>query len=208
MTKSFKLIGILSVAIFLVIWGCVSYGHMASFDTDISGAFYNIRSAGLTSLMQIITYIGNWQGVVIILMLLLIYPETRYKYGIFAFSSVVIAQIVKTLIKEFVKRPRPAESLHLIVQHGYSFPSGHAITAMALFGALFILLNDKDTAYSKRIFLMTVTAMMPILIGISRIYLGVHYPSDVLAGWVGGIATVCMSILVVNAWLKRRKKYE
>ena len=114
-------------------------GRFIAFDGDVSRFFYDLRSNGLTGIMILITYISNWEEVSIICLLLLMYPQTRIRYGIPVISAVALAQIFKTIVKETARRARPDESLHLIVQKGYSFPSGHAITGMALFGVLFIL---------------------------------------------------------------------
>lgn len=195
---------------FAILWIMMYQGRFTAFDGDVSRFFYDLRSNGLTGIMILITYISNWEEVSIICLLLLMYPQTRIRYGIPVISAVALAQIFKTIVKETARRARPDESLHLIVQKGYSFPSGHAITGMALFGVLFILVLRYFEKGMKKNILLAGAVIIPPAIGISRIYLGVHYPSDVLAGWIGGIVVVCVIAIFMEKieWDKRWNTYE
>ena len=107
-----------------------------------------------------------------------------------------------SLVKEIVQRPRPDESIRLVTESGYSFPSGHSMVSMAFYGFLLWLVwrYEKDPVV-KRICMWGYAALI-LLVGISRIYLGVHYASDVLAGfcvsvaWLGVYTKVAVPLLI------------
>ncbi|WP_162428495.1 phosphatase PAP2 family protein [Pontibacter pudoricolor] len=107
--------------------------------------------------------------------------------------------------KTFISRARPADVAYYQVEH-YSFPSGHATTAMALFGLLayFIYRHNRDKPYRK--FIVWAAAILILLVGFSRIYLGVHFLSDVLAGFILGFLWALVGISLSEVMLHRRKR--
>lgn len=102
--------------------------------------------------------------------------------------------MLNKLIKTAVQRPRPDDVVHLISEGGFSFPSGHSITSMFVFGLLIFLVRSNVRNKTAANVLTAVLSIPMILIGLSRIYLGVHYPTDVLAGWCLGIAVTAAVI--------------
>lgn len=106
----------------------------------------------------------------------------------FALSLVLVSGIVNPVLKTFFHRVRPTVLPHLVVEHSFSFPSGHAITSMLLYGVVLFALKDFITTRPVRLAVQILLGVLIFLIGISRIYLGVHYPSDVLAGWLLGLS--------------------
>ena len=86
------------------------------------------------------------------------------------------------LIKYIIKRPRPPQRLHLVKETNYSFPSGHSMSAMIGYGLLIIEVYRSSLKYKKPI--ITILTIIIFLIGLSRIYLGVHYFSDVIGGFL------------------------
>ena len=99
-----------------------------------------------------------------------------------SFFHLLIIQGMNRIIKALVKRPRPPQIYHLVKETNYSFPSGHSMSAMIGYGLLVLEVQKSSLKYKKviEIFLM----MMIFLIGLSRIYLGVHYFSDVIGGFL------------------------
>jgi undecaprenyl-diphosphatase len=166
------------------------------FDDPVRNLFYDARSPGLTTLMELITYAGQWPTIVVICLLLLIYPKTRSAYGIPATMAAILTQLLEKTIKNIVCRPRPDISLHLVEQGGYSFPSGHSITSMAVYLLLFILIMAYMKSGGKKTALLIITLFLSFGVGISRIYVGVHFPSDVLAGWFGGLMMIAVVLLI------------
>ncbi|MGF9700528.1 MULTISPECIES: phosphatase PAP2 family protein [Paenibacillus] len=114
-------------------------------------------------------------------------------YGYVILGSFAVMWLLNTGLKEIFRRSRP-ELDHLMVVHGYSFPSGHAMISMGFYGMFFVIWAIERQRRSASIILPIVCGIGFIgLIGISRIMLGVHYPTDVFAGFVAGLAwLVCM----------------
>ncbi len=116
--------------------------------------------------------------------------------------AALISHMINRFVKYRVLRARPDKTLHLISQGGYSFPSGHAMTGISFYGTLaYCLLRTakKNGKYAVpcRI-LAAALCLLIVLIGLSRIYLGVHYPSDVLAGWLLGGTFLATFVYILN----------
>lgn len=207
MTKKRGIIIIICLAVFAVIAWMVSSRDVLAFDTVIRQWFYSIRNDGLTSVLKIITYMGNWQSITIICILLLLYPKTRIHCGIPISIGAAAASIINNkIIKSIFQRPRPDESYHLIEQGGYSFASGHSITSIVVFGLL-IYFTRKYVMDKKKANILTILLAIPfIFIGLSRIYMGVHFPTDVLAGWSLGVIILIIIISIEQKYCKQKIK--
>jgi len=155
-------------------------------------------SPGLTSVMKFITHMGDPVVVFAICLVLFIIPYTRRKFVIPVAIAVSISAVLNFILKNIFARPRP-DILRLINETDYSFPSGHAMINMALY-AMIVILTIK---YAKSKFTKSVVTIYCIgitfLIGLSRIYLGVHYTTDILGGWCFGLI---ISICVYVFWSK------
>ena len=101
----------------------------------------------------------------------------------FSANFVVVAGIANPLIKLFVMRSRPVLP-HLVVEHSYSFPSGHSAGSMILYGTLLFLLPSLIKKKWLATLLQLLLAFIIVSVGVSRIYLGVHFPSDILGGYL------------------------
>ncbi len=170
----------------------VQNGTAAAFDDAVRNFFYDLRRDWLTPVVKFITYLGNWQTITVLCLVLLALKPTRITYGVPVSVGAILVTVLNKWIKGLVQRPRPDEALHLIEQGGFSFPSGHSITSMFVFGMLIWLVrtNVKDRKTAN---ILTVLLAIPMIcVGLSRIYLGVHYPTDVLAGWCLGIAVIIL----------------
>jgi undecaprenyl-diphosphatase len=176
-----------SLLIFLVIAYAVGSGNSAGFDDPIRNFIYGLRAEGLNTLMEGITYLGNWQSVTIVCLLLLAYDKTRIPFGVLGATVAITDSLVNKGLKMLFERARPDDILPLIEQGGYSFPSGHSVTSMAFYGILLFLVQTRMEDRKKANALSLVLLLLIVLIGPSRIYLGVHYPTDVLAGWAEGV---------------------
>jgi len=131
--------------------------------------------------------IGSWQSITLICLICIF---LSYKKGIWISAHVVIVLILSQLAKSLVARPRPSK-IGLIVEHGYSFPSGHSMISFLLFGMIAYFLWNRNKLLSILIMIL------PMFIGISRIYLGVHYTTDVLAGFLFSFAYLCTVIQLI-----------
>lgn len=175
---------------------------------DIIG--YKIISTFLISdfVTPIAKFITNFGGAIFlsiatIALLLLIKNK---KIGLSIFSNIVIITILNQLLKKILRRPRPTE-FRIVEETGYSFPSGHSMVSMAFYGYLIYLIyryiKNKYIKWS----LIVLLSILICLIGISRIYLGVHYTSDVLGGFLLSISYLVVYIsLIKNLKIKNITK--
>jgi undecaprenyl-diphosphatase len=107
------------------------------------------------------------------------------------------------LLKELIGRPRPSVIPHLVEVQSLSFPSGHAMMSAVVYLTLGALLAQIVQEWALRVYFLTTALILTLLVGLSRVYLGVHYPTDVLAGWSAGLTWAILCWLVAR-WLQRR----
>ncbi|WP_417387015.1 phosphatase PAP2 family protein [Gimesia sp.] len=115
--------------------------------------------------------------------------------------------LVSSLLKHFISRPRPDVVPHLSEVYTSSFPSGHSMLSAVIYLTLGALLASVIPRTVLKVYVISVAILLTILVGLSRIYLGVHYPTDVIAGWIAGLswALFCWSIA---RWLQNRNQIE
>lgn len=203
------IVGIAALAVFIIVAYFVSTGRQLIFDTVIRGWFYSLRTEWLDPVIISLTYLGNTKTIIIICLILLILPQTRIHYGIPVSAAAIVASSFNSFMKIIFQRPRPDIGYHIIDQGGWSFPSGHSITSLVVFGLLIWLMHNAGATTStsryidkKRCSLdniLTVLLLIPCFgIGLSRIYVGVHYPTDVLGGWMLGIIVIIVTITIME----------
>lgn len=160
------------------------------FDRAILFFMYHHRAPWLTEAAEWLAHMGSPPVIVAMAAMAavvgLIWRKVRgaaWTLPIAVVGSGVIIQGVKM----FVQRPRPSFFTPLLHEAGFSFPSGHSLIAMVVYGLLgyFVLHLFKNRA--ARLLVRIVTVLIVIAIGVSRVYVGVHYPTDVLAGWTAGV---------------------
>ena len=133
-----------------------------------------------TQVMKVITWFGSATCLILLTIILFIVLKNKIT-GFLIAINLVIVTILNQLLKFVLQRPRP-DDYRLIDESGYSFPSGHSMISMAFYGYLiYLIYKSKFNKYVK-IILITIFVFLILFIGISRIYLGVHYTSDVIAG--------------------------
>ena len=156
----------------------------------------NLRTDVLNSVFKFITSLGDG-GVIWIALtaILLFYPKTR-KVGLMCAFALIFSHIANnTILKNLICRPRPFDSLAnltVLIEKptSFSFPSGHTASSFACAWVMFRKLPGKFGVPA---------IILAALIGFSRLYIGVHYPSDVLAGMLGGILMSCLAMMVVES---------
>jgi undecaprenyl-diphosphatase len=133
----------------------------------------------------------------------------RGKWGAFCLviGSIAGGAILSTLMKRGFDRPRPDQSMHLDVVTSLSFPSGHSMLAAVTYFTLGALLARTTSDRRIKAYFLTIAVLLAVTIGITRIYLGVHFPTDVLAGWCAGIAWALVCSLLAR-WLQRQGTIE
>ena len=152
-----------------------------------------------TPIAKFITNFGGAIFLAILTIVLFILIKNK-KIGVSIFSNLVIITALNQLLKNILQRPRPTE-YRIIEETGYSFPSGHSMISMAFYGYLiYLIYKYVKNKYVKWIS-MALLSLLICSIGISRIYLGVHYTSDVLGGFLISISYLVIYISAVNKFL-------
>ena len=136
--------------------------------------------------------------------LFLVYVKRRAEAAWLA-GSVLGASVMNAGLKSMLHRPRPELVPHLAVVSNASFPSGHAMISAAIYLTVGAMLAETQPRRTARIFLMAFSGLLVVLIGVSRIYLGVHWPSDVLASWCLG-SVWALVVFVANRALRARTR--
>lgn len=167
------------------------------FDDVVYKTVSNIISNPVTSIFMVVTNLGGAIGIITITILILVF-ERKKQYKFYIIFNLVMVTIANQIIKYIVQRPRPIEH-RIIDQFGYSFPSGHSMVSMAFYGFLIYLIYKRVKNKYLKWGLCTILSFLILLIGISRIYLGVHYASDVIGGF-------CLSMAYLIAYIKMIEK--
>lgn len=180
-------------------------GRTARYDDQIRAIVHQQSTPALTLSMRVFTTIGSppvlWP-LVAIAAALFWYAGWRGE-TLLLIVSMLGALALDAALKLAFHRPRPMPFFDLAVPYTYSYPSGHAMFALCFYGALAWLTIRHVRSRPGRVFIWGAAALFTILIGFSRIYLGVHYPSDVLAGYC--VAFIWMSVVATGARLRARR---
>lgn len=169
---------------------------------DIIG--YKLISTFLISdfVTPIAKFITNFGGAIFLsiatVMLFLLIKNK--KIGLSIISNIVIITVLNQLLKRILQRPRPTE-FRIVEEKGYSFPSGHSMVSMAFYGYLIYLIYRYIKNKYVKWTLITILSILICLIGISRIYLGVHYTSDILGGFLLSISYLVIYISSIKKLL-------
>lgn len=187
-------VGSLAALVFLYLLQELGEGELMRLDQSAYQlVVVQLRTTWLTPIMQSISELAL--PVVLIVMLLAVeaFAPGR-RPGLCAAINLIAAVALNLILKELVHRPRP-EGFRLIAESGYSFPSGHSMVAMAFYGLLAWMVWHYERDRFVRYLCVSGFCLVIVLIGLSRIYLGVHYASDVLAGF-------CVSIIWLVIYTK------
>jgi undecaprenyl-diphosphatase len=168
-------------------------GAVQGFDNHVTSFVVAHRTMGLNAAMKTLTWLGSWVAVLVAagLMLLLVLRR-RLSVGFFLLAVAAWAgtQGGTTLAKNVVQRSRPPEDLRLVSAHGWSWPSGHTATATLLFAILATVVWMLTTSGRLRLLAVVNWIFVAIAVAFSRVELGVHWTTDVLA-----------SVVLATAWL-------
>ena len=173
-------------------------GPAADFDDTVRLGVHSLASPLLTLAMRALTWMG---APVTLIGLVLGLAALLWRWGLRQRAwlppvALALAEALTEPAKYLVRRPRPEPWFGLHAPESWSFPSGHSLDSTVCYLACGAALLPLIGARSERVALMAICTAMPLLIGISRIYLGVHWPTDVLTGWVAG---ACAALGLIRA---------
>ena len=193
--KNYKcfVVSLLALVIFIVILINVLNGNVSGFDATIYNAINALKCNFMTGFFKAITRFGDEEILITIAIICLIFIKNRKIGGIIAINLVSVG-LLNHILKEIVQRQRPPLELRMVEESSFSFPSGHAMASLAFYGLIIYFISKK--AKNKNIACISLSLLI-FLVGISRIYLGVHYASDVLAGFLISIVYLTLYITFV-----------
>lgn len=188
---------ILALILLLIFGGMlflVKSGYAYYFDDPVREFIYGLRADWLTAFFKGVTFLADPWTLVVLCAVLLIFPKTTLRFGIPISIATGLGALAHKGLKHLIMRPRPDDVVALVSESSYSFPSGHANAGLIFYFFLAFLIGRylkqkkmDDIAH----LIYVIAAIIVFLIGISRIYLGVHFPSDIIAGWcLGGILLI------------------
>ncbi len=193
--------------------GIVLFGVMAvlqaqelpALDREVSAVITAWQAPWLTSFFTSVTLFADWRWMAALGLgaLLVVHPWYR---GLRLGAVALLAGGSNQLLKLIFGRQRPEEQGMLVSAGGYSFPSGHAMMAAAVYGLLIWAVWRTAWPFCRKAGATAALLVWIALIGLSRIYLGVHYPSDVLAGFGGGMAVLAVSLLAFRFFSRQKGK--
>lgn len=179
-------------------------GGAVRFDDAVRAWVHQFASPSLTSAMVVISALGSQVLAVAVVIALVIFLRLKWRRAaIWLLLTVACGLVLELTLKYAYHRPRPAPFFGA-VPHTYSFPSGHSLMSFCIYGVLAGLLSHRIRSAAVRIMVWILAAALVAAIGVSRIYLGMHYPSDVIAGYLA--AAVWVSALLAADHVRKRKR--
>ena len=194
------------ILLLLMGWLCQEVWEKESFSFDVAIllSIHQWATPQLDNLMLALTRLGDPKWVITIVSVTLVWLGSKRRFPEMVLFTIALmgALILNTGMKLFFAKPRPELWSRLIPEISFSFPSGHALGSMVLYGVLAYLLSRLFPQKSSIFY--SVAAVVIGAIGLSRLYLGVHWPTDVFAGYGVGLLWLIMSIAVFN-WQTQMK---
>ncbi|MCS4485418.1 phosphatase PAP2 family protein [Staphylococcus americanisciuri] len=198
---------ILTLVVTMVILTTIGFYHQSTVgewvDHHVYSSIIASKSPVMTAVFLTVTYIGEAVSMVI-LTTLIVLLLIRYQYrveALFLALTMILSGLTNPILKHIFNRERPSV-MRLIDISGLSFPSGHAMGATAFFGSL-CYISLRIIKGQARIWLSILCILMIPFICASRIYLGVHYPTDIIAGIMGGLFFIVLTQLILRKPLHR-----
>ncbi len=189
-------VGLACAIAFLVLGMLVVRRGGLAFDEPLATALQSLPVP--VGFWEACTFLGAEILVLIGIALFLAAAVSRRVHLAIIVALVLIAGALFTeVVKELVARPRPTAN-PLVSAPGYSFPSGHTLNSTVTYGILALVAWRSRLSLAVRRAVLILAVILPVLIGLSRIALGVHWPTDVLAGWLAGVAFVALAATLVR----------
>ncbi|MFJ7724793.1 phosphatase PAP2 family protein [Neobacillus sp. NPDC097160] len=208
--KSHLIIGfifsLVCVVGFCVLSLLISDHKIINFDSNVIAAIQGLETPWLTKVMKFFTFVGSTPVVIIlsILLIIFLYKVLHHRLELILFVSAIIGSaVINQVLKQVFHRVRP--NFHRLIDiSGFSFPSGHAMNAFTVYVIISFLLWRHIPSKWGRGLLICLSAVMILAIGISRIYLGVHYPSDIIGGYLASGFWLAVAIWFFQYYKEKR----
>lgn len=197
------------ILIFSFIFGMIAFFHESRLgkwiDNEVYEFIYSSESFITTSIMLGYTTIGEvWSMILLSLLVVCYLMLKRMKIEALFFAlAMMLSGALNPILKNIFDRERPT-LLRLIDITGFSFPSGHAMGSATFFGSIAFLVSRSESQYKPYIIGLAVFTVL--MISSSRVYLGVHYPTDVIAGMLGGVICILLTRVFLNKLIDNRSQ--
>ncbi|HEY6273559.1 MAG TPA: phosphatase PAP2 family protein [Terriglobales bacterium] len=200
-------LAVAALSLFLFAWIAEKMlaGATMHFDLGVRSWVHQFASPNMTRAMIVISLLGYDILIVELVIALAVFLYLGWRYAAAWLAvSVAGALVLDLVLKYSFQRPRP-QPFFGAAPHSYSFPSGHALCSFCFYGVLAGLIAARTRSMFLRVSVGIIAAVLVAAIGISRIYLGMHYPSDVIAGYLGA-AIWGSTLLILDRWRPRRRR--
>lgn len=179
---------------------------IVSFDSSVAIWFHEHAIRVATGLMGAITELGGTRVLTLVTFVAtaLLMRARRFSHAALMVAALVGGQALNWLLKTLFERPRPSFGDPITTAAGFSFPSGHAMVSLTVYGALAFVIAARVRSPRLRAGVAGLALGLVLSIGLSRVYLGVHYVSDVLAAYTAGMAWLMLCALALLAASRRR----
>jgi membrane-associated phospholipid phosphatase len=165
------------------------------------------QTPGLTRVALAVSFLGNSPTVAVLTVVVAaVLFRLRSHRRLYMFLATMIGgSLLNVALKLYFHRARPTEFPRLTTAHGYSFPSGHSMGSMLFYGSLaYVVYFTIERHRAWRVAAVAACLTLVVLVGGSRVYLGVHYLSDVVAGFAAGLFWICVCLSGTEAWVRIR----
>ena len=197
MSKKKLTLVICAVVLFLILAFAIKADYLYGFESWVYNEATEHMSDALTKVLIVITNIGGPIGIMCICGIIFAIPKLRNRIAIPVSVTITISFLLNILLKKIFARERP-DILRLVSESFYSFPSGHAMINMALYSILIFYAYNLVKSKKIRCLIYLVLTSLVLLIGFTRIYLGVHYAGDILGGWLMGLVVSIITYAVLK----------
>lgn len=189
---------VLGLAAIVLTQAVVHHGALATLDGPFRDWVIDHRNWFLTEVMVAASRFGSVPSLIVIALAAAAWLALRGRKdaALLVIGGSAGAFALGPVLKAIVERPRPALSDHVVFVDSWSYPSGHSLNSMAVLGLLTVLAVRARPGRVRRTLIIVLGVFLVAVVGFSRVYLGVHWPSDVLAGWLIGVLwlTICFAI--------------
>jgi undecaprenyl-diphosphatase len=201
--------------IFAAIAGEVKEGETLPFDRELLLAMRrpgDLAPKGSPQFQEMARDVTALGGIVVLSLITLttatfLALDGKGRMAGFVCASIATGTIAAAILKDFFHRPRPDIVPHAMYAASASFPSGHSMLSAVVYLTLGALLARSHKRKLLKVYFLLLACLLTLMVGVSRVYLGVHWPTDVLAGWTAG-AVWALACLVTAQWLQGRHSLE
>jgi undecaprenyl-diphosphatase len=206
------LLGLATAILALIFFGWLAdealEGDARAFDDATRSAVHQLASPPMTAIMRGLSFAGSTIALSVGTIFVVVrFAMRKWKREAILFALTMAgAGLLNITLKLAFKRPRPVPFFNLSRPETYSFPSGHSLTSAVFFGALAAILTARTKSKRLSMAIWIVSVGMFLLIGLSRIYLGVHYTTDVIAGFLAALIWILVVRFVEMGLVRRRRR--